>query len=173
LRTFYSEDRGVTACAETLPDGRLSLGEGVLEEKHHFSSPFLFRHEGETLMIPECPRSGRSVFTARRRSPIGGKRRKCHLQMFPRSTRSFSFATGRTASSPPCGSYRRNHLSSGCPTRSPYSLVGLRAWSSSTTAVTSAPHRQAALFYTAMSPNKVAGDATARLGPLVGHAASC
>jgi len=53
-----SEERGVIACAEILPDGSLSPAERALDEKHHLSFPFLFRCEGEIMTNPECRRSG-------------------------------------------------------------------------------------------------------------------
>jgi hypothetical protein len=50
---LYSEDRGVIACAELSPDGKLSDPVRVLDLPYHLSFPFVFEDGGETYMIPE------------------------------------------------------------------------------------------------------------------------
>ncbi|MGH9611521.1 MAG: glucosamine inositolphosphorylceramide transferase family protein [Bryobacteraceae bacterium] len=49
----YEEHRGVISCAEVQPDGGLGQAQVCLDTGTHLSYPMVFRHEGETYMIPE------------------------------------------------------------------------------------------------------------------------
>ena len=80
---LYRERRGVISFAEVLPDGRLSAAERAVEENHHLSFPFLFRHEGEIFMIPESRRDGGISLYRATAFPREWKKEKVLLECLP------------------------------------------------------------------------------------------
>lgn len=55
---IHAAGKGVISAVRFGPDGPLGTPEPVLEEPHHLSYPFVFRHDGQVWMVPESCAAG-------------------------------------------------------------------------------------------------------------------